>query len=133
MKTPTIEVPVFKLAPVAEKALKQLRERADKKWTQVVDKEWNKRKDKRWFWIGPLIWPDKEEVEEMLGKVDKPSYITLGTEFAKSYMATRQTDNYKDIVALMKNKPDSIVTLGVDDYNILMTWDGPGKEEETFV
>jgi len=132
MKQPTVEVPVFKLAPVAEKALKQMRERADKKWTKVVDEEWEKRKDNRWFWIGPLMWPDKEEVEILIGKVDKPAQLTLGTEFAKIYMDTRQRDNYKEFVALMKNKPDSIVTLSVEDYNTLMTWDGEGKEEETF-
>ena len=122
MKQPTIKVPVSELAPVAEKALEKLRERADEKWAKVIDNEWKKRKDKRWFWIGPLIWPDKEEVEQLLGKVEKHSQIILGTEFAKSYMATRQTDNYKDLVALMKNKPDAIVTLSVEDYNVLMTW-----------
>jgi len=133
MKRPTIKVPVSELAAVAEKAFKQMQQRADKKWNDVLDKEWENRKDTRWFWIGPLMYANKEEVEQLLGKVDKPSQLTIGTEFAKIYMATHQTDDYNDFIALMKNKPDSIVTLGVKEYNTLMTWDGPGKEEKTFV
>ena len=133
MKMPTMQAPIKELGPIAVKALKQMRERADKEWNKEVDEVWAKQEGRQWFWIGPLSWPTtRDEVEEMLGKVDKPSQMKFHSTFRRIYLQTRQVSTYKDFIALHKNKPDTIVTLSVEDYNVLLTWDGDGKVEETF-
>ena len=126
----TLEVPVFKLAPVAESALKQMRENADEEWNKKVDELWKKNKKSRWFWVGKLMYSSREDLEEEMGKVEKPSQMVVGTQFQKIYMQTRQVAAYKDFIELMKYKPDSIVTLPVEDYNVLMTWDGEGVKSD---
>ena len=123
MKHNTMEASITELAPIAKQALKGMRERADKEWTEKVDEFYEENKTARWYWIGKLIYPTRESVEIYFGKVDKPSQMVIGTHFHELFLRTQQISSYEDLVKLQKNKPNTMVTMTVESYNVLKTWE----------
>ena len=121
MREPTIEVPVSELARVAKLGLEKLHKRAEDKWKEFIDKEM----EKRWFGYGPKMWAHRSLAEDYHGKVEKVKDIDRRTRYNKYFGDSRQLKQYRDFIELNKNRPspETLVTMLVDDYNVLMTWD----------
>lgn len=120
----TIQAPVFVLGPAAASGLSGIKEILDTRWDNLVDTFYNKHEDDRWFWIGPFMYPDRESVEEYFGKGNEEEIPATSrvSKYNEIYLKSDQQEMYKNFVDLYKINPTAMVTLPLEDYNVLMSW-----------
>jgi len=122
MKDMTIQVPITKIKVQIERGLQYLKEDKIQKWNARVDEEWEYYKGKRHFWIGPLKYTSREDVEKEFGKPEKEQNGKINTTWKLIRGASRQVIMYRQLLELANYDYRQVVTMTVLDYVTLMSF-----------
>ena len=120
---PTIRIRIFKIAPYLTRGLEYIKQDNITNWNKAVDEFWEDVEGQRHFWIGPLRFKTREDVEDYLGKPEEGEVGEQGTVWNKTRGATYQVQMYRQLLKVFEHNPAIEVTMLATEYTVIMGFD----------